>query len=77
MSVGLSVVSVPEGQRAATPLLSGAPQAASEHVLHPGPAAHLWAVSDCRPAPGTPNRRPAGGIHQRKTDAIAAAGQTF
>lgn len=77
MCVRSSVVSVPEWQWAATPFLSGAPQAASEHVLHPGSAADLWPVSDCRAAPGPPHRWPAGSIHQRKTDPIATAGQTL
>lgn len=73
----MSALSVPAGRRTPSPFLSGAPQAASEHVLHPGPAADLRAVSDCRAAPGPSHRRPAGGIHQRKTDAVAPAGQAL
>uniref|UniRef100_A0A3B5LZV2 Tripartite motif containing 59 n=1 Tax=Xiphophorus couchianus TaxID=32473 RepID=A0A3B5LZV2_9TELE len=39
-------VSVPEGQRAAGAVLPGAPQAAAQHVLRPGPAADLRPVPD-------------------------------
>lgn len=72
-----SLISVPEGQWTATPLLSGAPQAASEHVLRPGSKADLWPVPDCRTTPGSSHRRPAGSFHQRETDPIATAGQTL
>lgn len=76
MCVCSFVTSVPERERADTPVLSGAPQAAPEHVLHPGSTADLRSVSDSRAAPGPPHRRPADSFHQRGTDPIPTAGQT-
>ncbi|XP_043976675.1 tripartite motif-containing protein 59 isoform X3 [Gambusia affinis] len=70
-------VRVPEGWRAAGAVLPGAPQAAAQHVLRPGPAADLRPVPDCRPAPWSSHRRPAGGLCQRKTNPGAAAGQAL
>lgn len=72
-----SFISVPERAGAADSLLPGAPQAASEHVLHPGSTADLRPVSDRRAAPGTPHRRPAGSVHQGETDPDATAGQAL
>lgn len=66
-------VLVPEGQRAPPPLLPRAQQAATEHVLREGSNVDLRPVSDHGRAPGPSHRRPAGGVHPRKTDAHLAA----